>query len=131
MRDDGVTTSAGRSRASRIALVVAGHLRELCSTDANFDASPWSLVQTVRACRRVARCDVFVYTWSTLDQQTRTWHDDFQGGGMANASACIDRLRRAVDAVALAVDEQPAEGCPVHGLSVQGRWPESQISREE
>ena len=39
MRDDGVTTSAGRSRASRIALVVAGHLRELCSTDANFDAS--------------------------------------------------------------------------------------------
>ena len=44
-----MTTSAGRSRASRIALVVAGHLRELCSTDANFDASPWSLVQTVRA----------------------------------------------------------------------------------
>ena len=36
--------------------------------------------------RRVARCDVFLFAWDTLDQRTPTWHADFQGGS-TNASA--------------------------------------------
>lgn len=106
----------------RIAVLIAGHLRELCSSASNFDG-PWSLVQTVAKCRQHATCDAFLFTWSTLDQQTPTWHTDLQGGGTTDASACVARLRQALDLVAVEVQRQPVAGCAVNDRAPpDGRW---------
>lgn len=121
MRD----ASSSPWRPRRVALLVAGHLRELCSSESNFAVSKWSLGATVAACRRVAKCDLFVFSWAHLDQRTPTWHGDFQGGGENNASACAERVRNELSATIVELAPQPKDGCSVQRLGTSAlstRW---------
>jgi len=80
----------------------------------------------VASCRSVASCDLFLFTWSTLEPRTSpwtsTWRDSTSERMILSSAACVERVRREIGTAAIRVDDQPQEGCLVNGSSVLGTW---------
>ena len=124
MREADASASPRRlsQQTPRIAILCAGHLRNLCRDDDSFA----SLANAVALCRSVASCDLFLFTWSTLEPRTSPWTSTWRSSASEqtgqSSAACVERVRREIGTVAIRVDDQPQQGCFVNGSSVLGTW---------
>ena len=117
------SVGAMESAMPRIAIQLSGHLKDVCRTDHYHER--WTLLQeSVKDCRRVATCDVFLATFSTLFPVASKHdvgslekilptdvppHDEYNiSHGYWRSWACIAELEKRIGGVvAVAVDVQP------------------------
>ena len=121
---------AGVISETAAALVFTGHLRDTC--DRKKDGIIGLLNQT-RMCREAfhGRCDVFIYTWSTLEKAAAPYNT--QGRTLlapSNSSswACLEAVSRALEPTVVSAVVQPARPEVQPSMQSWGRLGESLAS---
>jgi len=102
----------------RVALLVSGHLRDLCLNENNF--APFA--NAVTGCRSLARCDLFMVTWDVLHPVSQ--------GDIVNSSSfpCLHRIQQRLQPLAISAEKQPLIS-PLFGNTSWVRYRDSAVKK--